>query len=90
MEASYVGCSLLLADGTAMNVSPRLLLYPCDYMEERAFLSLKHHGSKSDCTPCMAASETFAVRRGLNQQKRDVTETVTAKSQAMSLAPNHL
>ena len=79
MEASHVGCSLLLADGTTMNVSPRLLLYSCDYMKERSLLSLKHHGSKYDCTPCMAASETFAGRRGLNEPKRDVTETVTAQ-----------
>jgi len=62
MEASHVGCSLLLADGTTMNMSPRLLLYSCDYMEERSLLSLKHHGSKYDCTPCMAGSETLAGR----------------------------
>jgi len=68
-----------VADGTTMNVSPRLLLYSCNYKEERSLLSLKHHGSKYDCTPCLAALETFAGRQGLNQQKRDVTETVTAQ-----------
>jgi len=79
MEASEVGCSLLLADGTTMNMLPRLLLNSCDYMEKRNLLSLKQHGSKYDCTPCMAASETFLSRRRLNQRKRDVTETVSAQ-----------
>ena len=79
MEASHTGCTIKLADGTTLPVSPRLLLYSCDYQEERNLLSLKQHGSKHDCTPCMADSSSFAGRAGINQRKRDVTETVTAQ-----------
>jgi len=79
MEASHTGCTIKLADGTTLPVSPRLILYSCDYQEERNLLSLKQHGSKPDCTPCMADSSSFAGRAGINQKMRDVTEAVTAQ-----------
>ena len=79
MEASHTGCTIKLADDTTLPVSPRLLLYSCDYQEERNLLSLKQHGGKHHCTPRMADSSSFAGRAGINQRKRDVTETVTAQ-----------
>ena len=85
MEASHTGCSIKLADGTAIPVSPRLLLYACDYQEERNLLSLKQYGSKHDCTPCMADSSSFAGRTGINQRRRDVTGTVTAQLRGASI-----
>jgi len=85
MEASRTGCSIKLADGTAIPVSPRLLLYACDYPVERNLLSLKQHGSKHDCTPCMADSSSFAGRTGINQRRREVTETVTAQLRGASI-----
>jgi len=66
IEASHTGCSIKLAEGTAIPVSPRLLLYACDYQEERNLLSLKQCGSKHDCTPCVADSSSFAGRTGIN------------------------
>jgi len=80
MEASHTGRTIKLADGTTLPVSPRLLLYSCDYQEGRNLLSLKQHGSKHDCTPCKADSSSFDGRAGINQRKSDVTEsTVTAQ-----------
>ena len=89
MDASHTGCTLTLANGTTMTVSPRLLLFCCDYQEERNLLSLKQHGSNYDCTPCMADSETFAGRQGVNQRRRDVTSTVTAQLDGARMRQEH-
>jgi len=85
MEASHTGCSIKLADSTAILVSPRLLLYACDYQEERNLLSLKQCGSKHDCTPCMDDSSSFAGRTGIKERRRDVTRTVTAQLRGASI-----
>jgi len=79
MEASHTEWTIKLADCTTLPVSPRLLLYSCEYQEGRKLLSLKQHGSKHDCSPCKADSSSFDGRAGISQRKRDVTETVTAQ-----------
>ena len=89
MEASHTGCLITLQDDTTKTVSPRLLLYSCDYPEERNLLSLKQHGSKHDCTLCLADSQSFSGRPGLNQRKRDVIETVTAQLKGACLRKEH-
>jgi len=53
MDASHAGCTVPLANGSTITVSPRILLFCCEYQEERNLLSLKQHGSKYDCTPFM-------------------------------------
>ena len=78
MNVSHTGCLITLQDGTTKKMSPRVPLNYCDYPEKRSQLSLKQHGGKLDCTLCLADSQSFSGRPGLNQRKRNVIETVTA------------
>lgn len=79
MQASHFGVWFSMGDGTRVLASPRLLLYVGDYIEERALLCLKQHGSDWDCTHCMAASSVFATEAGRSAAPRRVAETVRAQ-----------
>lgn len=79
MQASHFGVQFTIGDGSRVLACPRLLLYVCDYMEERALLCLKHHGSEWDCTPCLAPSATFATVAGRVAPRRRVQGTVRAR-----------
>jgi len=89
MDASRTGFTVPLADNTTITVSPRILLFCCEYQEERTLLSLKQHGSKYDCKPCMDDSESFAGRQGVNQRRRVVTSTVTDQLDGARMQNEH-
>jgi len=72
-----------------MTVSPRLLLFCCDYQEELNSLSLKQHGSTYDCTKCIADSESFAGRQWVNEQRIDVIYKVTAQLDGARMRKEH-
>ena len=67
----------------------RLLLFCCDYQEERNHGSLKQQGSTYDRTPCMAESESFSGRQGVNQRGNDVTFTFTAQLDGARMRKEH-
>lgn len=46
MEASHHGRMIRPVDGSDVCISPRLIVYACDYLEEQSVICLKHHGGK--------------------------------------------
>lgn len=84
--ASHFGAKLMLPDGSAAVISPRLLLYQCDYPEERAVMGLKNLGSDYDCTPCMVPSKASCTAAGLGHPERPVLPTVDAQLKASAIA----
>ena len=85
MEASHHGCMIRLVDGSEVCISPRLIVYACDYPEERSVMCLKHHGGKYDCTQCLAPTGTYCTQEGMHGPERPVLPTVSAQLQAADL-----
>lgn len=85
MNASHFGAELKLSDGSTVIVSPRLLGYQCDYLEERSVMCLKQHGGEFDCTICMAPSDVSCTADGVGHEDRPVLQTVDANIKAATL-----
>lgn len=86
LQASPFGVKMALPDGTVVVVSPRLLLYQCDYPEERSIMGLKNQGSAFDCTQCMVPSKVSCTAAGLNHPDRPVLPTVDAQLKASKIS----
>lgn len=85
MHASHFGAKLKLKDGSTVMLSPRLLGYQCDYLEERNVMCLKQHGGDFDCTSCMAPSHVSCTAQGVGHEERPVLPTVDANLKAATL-----
>lgn len=83
--ASHFGAKLTLPDRTTVIVSPLLLMYMCDYPEERSVTGLKNHGSDFDCTQCMSASDVSCTSAGLGHPNRPVLPTVDSQIKAATI-----
>lgn len=85
IQASHHGARLRLSDGREVIVSARLLVYKCDYLEQRAVLGLKNHGAAYDCTSCMAPSVVSCTSSGLHHPDRPVLPPLDAKLKAAEI-----
>lgn len=81
IQASHRGAWMDLRDGGRVRVSPRVLLYVCDQLEERAVMCLKASGCLYPCTPCMTSRENACSASGATAPARDVDATVAAQLQ---------
>lgn len=84
--ASHNGAIVRISDGSEVIVSPRLIVYQCDYMEERAVMGLKGGKTTFACTPCLAPTDMASTAPGLHHPERSVIPTVNAQLNTASLA----
>lgn len=85
MQSSHHGVNMILKDGSFVIVSPLLLMYQCDYPEERSIMGLKHHGGDHDCTTCMAPSEDSCTPAGVGHALRPFFPTVDPQLKASNI-----
>lgn len=70
MQASHEGVTFV-REGRELWAFPRILLYLCDYPEEKAVLGLKSGQTKYPCSNCDAAAEVVGGPEALESRDRD-------------------
>lgn len=83
--ASRNGVKLKMLDGSEEILSHRLLVYQCDYPEERAIMGLKGGKATISCTPCLALADKSSTSAGLGHAERPVVPTVNAQLKAATI-----
>lgn len=81
IQASHLCAWTDLHDCGRVRMSPKVLLYVCDQLEERAIMCLKASVRLYPCTPCTTIREDACSASGATAPAHDVDATVAAQLQ---------